>query len=128
MERVFNWTPWESASKLPPGDILYSSSQKLNVIAQDKLGNEENPNYSFLRAIKTLARNILHFSSLSRRKFCLEKIRFHYLSLWHMEASVVFKEKFCVCRVFSYFHSHFFWKIKSLHVVNEMIPFPSLEI
>ena len=28
MERVFNWTPWESASRLPPGDKTFSRFQK----------------------------------------------------------------------------------------------------
>ena len=32
MERVFNWTPWESASRLPPGDKKGFVGRKLTAL------------------------------------------------------------------------------------------------
>ena len=28
MERVFNWTPWESASRLPPGENIFKVQKR----------------------------------------------------------------------------------------------------
>ena len=53
MERVFNWTPWESASRLPPGDKTFSRFKKGHFPIRKKKSN-----IRFLRELALYARRV----------------------------------------------------------------------